>query len=89
MAGIDHAVHPSTISSERYDMCRESVRKDGYWARDMSHRMQPPKDVWTWVADRGSKECRYDLSESDPKCEGCKQRGVGRAYDEFVRREGT
>lgn len=27
----------------------------------------------TWLEDRGSYECRYDLAAQDPKCSGCRK----------------
>ena len=32
-----------------------------------------------------SRECRYDMSLKDPRCDGCKHRGSGEAYDAKVR----
>jgi hypothetical protein len=36
-----------------------------------------------------SRECRYDMSLKDVKCEGCKHRGSGEAYDAKVRAKGA
>ena len=32
-----------------------------------------------------SRECRYDTSLKDPRCDDCKHRGSGEAYDAKVR----
>lgn len=32
-----------------------------------------------------SRECRYDRSLKDPRCDGCKHRGSGEAYDAKIR----
>jgi hypothetical protein len=40
---------------------------------------------WPYVF---SEECRYDMSLTDSKCEGCKWRGSGEAYDAMVRSNG-
>ncbi len=89
MAGLDYPVHPLTVGSEHYTRCQRKERKSGYWARDVRHNMQPPKDVWVWVEDTSSRVCRYDLSQSDPKCEGCSSVGMGKFYDDEIRRKGT
>lgn len=36
-----------------------------------------------------SRECRYDMSLKDVKCEGCEHRGSGEAYDAKVRAKGA
>jgi hypothetical protein len=35
-----------------------------------------------------SRECRYDMSLTDPRCNECKHRGSGEAYDAKIRRKG-
>ncbi len=84
-----HPVHPLTIVSERYDACQKKERQGGYWARNVSYKVTPPKDVWIYVNDNMSKECRYDMSLTDPKCAGCTQQGSGERYDKIVRSAGT
>ena len=32
-----------------------------------------------------SKECRFDMSLSDPRCENCKHQGSGERYNEKIR----
>ncbi len=89
MPGLDYEVHPLTVGSEHYTKCSRKERKSGYWARDVRHNMQPPKDVWVWVEDTSSRECRYDKSLTDQKCEGCYSRGMGEFYSDEIRRKGT
>lgn len=38
---------------------------------------------------RMSDRCRFDMSLSDPWCEGCEHRGKGEQYDAMVRMLGT
>ena len=35
-----------------------------------------------------SRECRYDMSLTDPACEGCDWQGSGEKYAEEIRRNG-
>ena len=32
-----------------------------------------------------SRECRYDMSNKDTRCDGCKHRGSGEAYADRIR----
>ena len=93
MPVLDHKTHQATIGSERYDDCREKVRTDGYWAQDGWHHhgvdgMAESHPKWVWIHDSGSRLCRYDMSLTDPKCEGCHRRGGGEAYDQMIRSQG-
>lgn len=36
-----------------------------------------------------SRECRYDMSLNDMKCQGCKHIGSGEAYADKVRKNGA
>lgn len=36
-----------------------------------------------------STDCRYDMSLTDIKCEGCQHRGSGEAYDAMIRSQGS
>jgi len=35
-----------------------------------------------------SRECRFDMSLTDPRCTNCKHRGSGEAYDQKIRESG-
>jgi hypothetical protein len=90
---LDHETHQATIGSERYDACREKVRKEGYYAQDGweyvwigGFAVWMPK--WVWITDESSATCRYDKSLTDPKCEGCHRRGQGEQYDQQIRSKG-
>lgn len=53
--------------------CHSAPRADGYWAREIVRKDEgyPPKDVWRFITDTMSRECRYDKQREDAKCEGC------------------
>ena len=91
MPGIDHDVHELVRqgAEARYGCYNRVERKNKYWARNVARNLVPPMDVWVLVTDYSSKECRYDLSLKDMKCEGCAHRGTGEAYDAEIRRRGT
>jgi hypothetical protein len=89
MPGLDHDVHPDTVGGERYDACRNKARAPGYWVQTLSYKRNPPMRVWHWIEDTLSKDCRYDRSLIDDKCEGCSRRGQGEAYSGDIRKRGT
>ncbi len=75
----DHPVHVLTKqgADARYGCWNLGAHKPRYFTFN-----------WRLVEHRMSTECRYDKSLSDLKCEGCKHRGSGEAYDLRVRTEG-
>lgn len=79
MPVIDHEVHPLVQQSAdaRYGCLNRGANKPRYFTFN-----------WRLVEYRMSEGCRFDKSLSDPKCEGCKHRGSGEAYDLRVRTEG-
>lgn len=87
MPVVDHDVHELTKVGEghRYGCHNRPARKKFYYA-------------WDWigyearvvrVGDRSSTECRYDMSLTDPACEGCIHRGSGEAYSQSIREATT
>lgn len=80
MPVFDTPVHPSTVGKDRYEDCQNSVRKSSYWMKEVTYDSGLPVEMWVKVPDRASKECRYDKSLSDSKCEGCAHRGDGELY---------
>lgn len=61
--------------------CKDRVLKPGYWTKEREYS----SDGGFTLVDRFIKhtmttECRYDLSLSDPRCEGCRDRGSGEAH---------
>jgi hypothetical protein len=90
---LDHETHQTTIGSERYDACRTKKRTTGYWVQDgWEHSgmdgLSGSHPNWVWIDDSSSTECRYDMSLTDPKCEGCHRRGEGEEYDQQIRSQG-
>jgi len=98
MPVLEHATHEKVIQKEgfRYG-CHNKPRPtdetvylapDG-WAMDYIGSSD-------WLGEMGfvevkhvmSRDCRFDMSLKDAKCEGCLWRGSGEAYDESVRRKG-
>lgn len=85
MPVLDHETHPSTQRGEDH--------RYGCWNKPRSTAKVSVKDGWQklfgvplWgqkrklIDDFGSRECRYDMSEKDHRCHGCKQRGDGEKY---------
>ncbi len=83
----DHPVHAITKqgSDARYGCCNREPFASGHYAKD---GFDGPRQRWSWVPHKMSRDCRYDMSLRDPKCDGCKHRGSGEAYDKKVREEG-
>ena len=90
MAGLDFEVHALTIGKPTYTTCQIKQRKPFYWATE---RRYFPDGSYEFISvripDHSSKQCRYDMSETDSRCAGCKQVGVGNAYNEHIRKVGT
>jgi hypothetical protein len=90
MAVLDHPVHPKTVGSDRYDACQAKVRKPNYWAPQRRYFPDGSFEITSVrVPDPSSKTCRYDMSLTDSKCEGCPQRGFGESYNKMVRELGA
>ena len=76
----DHAVHEKVREKEG--------AKYGCW-----NKPRPTFGQWMIGGGYGyeyrfSTECRYDMSLTDSKCDGCEWRGSGEAYDAMVRSKG-
>ena len=90
MAVIDHPTHELTIGKPTYETCQVKQRKPSYWATDRRYFPDGSFEfISVRVPDRSSKDCRYDMSDIDSRCEGCRQVGVGNAYNEHIRKVGT
>lgn len=95
MAVIDHAVHEKVrIHEDKPYGCHSKDRlMNGYSAPD--RRAGTNGYTPTFWIERVkiphvmSKECRFDMSLTDPRCTGCKHRGSGERYNEMVRSQGT
>ena len=92
MAVLTHEVHEKVriAINKPYGCNGFDKRGKGYFVQERSYR----KDGTYVLRDkfieyRMSHECRYDMSLADPRCESCKNRGSGEAYNEMVRSQGT
>lgn len=76
MPVIDHPVHEMTRQKNGavYGCHNRRPFKSGYLAAGL------------FIQDNMSRECRYDRSLSDGKCNDCKWRGMGEKYDADQRR---
>lgn len=72
MPVIDTPVHQKTVGGALYGCHNRADFAIGYLA-----------SLWSepeYVAHTMSRECRYDSSLTDAKCEGCKHRGSSEEY---------
>ena len=91
MPVLEHEVHAKVRQSAaaRYGCHNRTRTKAGYFAPDRIYRFDGSYgDRQAFIPDLMSRECRYDHSLTDSKCEGCKNRGSGEAYDQQVREMG-
>lgn len=88
MPVLDHEVHPSTIQGpgHRYG-CHDHEEYAATFTTKHGHRLDGTV-VFKETPHTLSRECRYDLSTTDPNCSGCKHRGKGEDYDRMVREGG-
>lgn len=90
MPVIDHPVHKSTIkdSQHRYGCWNKDRNFKAYYAPQRFAGSDGYKPVFRFEAVRiehaMSKECRYDMSITDPCCSDCKHRGSGEEYAKQV-----
>jgi len=92
MPVLEHAVHDLTRQKPgaRYGCNGKPRRRDmllvkaGYSPAADNLRRLERDQLWERIPDNGSKECRYDRSLGDPKCEGCQHRGSGEEYSRSV-----
>ena len=90
MPVTDHPIHQSTRISEsfRYGCHNRVGAKVGYLAPDgyaMGSSGATREVQLSYVEHTMSVECRYDMSLTDPGCDGCRNRGNGEAYNINVR----
>lgn len=80
MPVLDHAIHESVVQANgaRYG-CFNHADAAGAYFSSMTGQ---------WVQHRMSRECRYDISLKDSKCDGCWRRGQGEGYDQQIRKNG-
>ncbi len=51
--------------------CHNHPREPSYVAPDRQYHGKSWTDWQRTLNDTSSKECRYDMRKTDPKCEGC------------------
>ena len=81
MPVLDHEVHPSTKKGPEY--------RYGCWNKPRPGNLVNLGGNFGLRLFRMSRDCRYDMSISDPNCTDCKHRGSGEAYAESVREAGA
>lgn len=62
---------------EAYSAPQRRAGANGYQPTFWLERVRVPYTM--------SRECRYDMSINDPRCDGCKHRGSGEAYANKIR----
>lgn len=74
MPVIEHGVHPHGVRDDehRYGCFNRKPFKKTVWVENW-------RGVYRW-SFKMSMECRYDRSEADPACSGCKHVGSGNTY---------
>lgn len=96
MPVLDHEIHPRTVDNGRAYACHNRHPfAAGYFAPDGLADFMDDRDTGldariklAWIPHVMSTECRYDMSLTDSKCEGCRERGLGEAWSELIRRDG-
>lgn len=86
----DHAVHAKTSIAENKPYgCFNREMSAGYHAINRFAGTTGHQPIW-WlervrIPHVMSRECRYDMSMTDKRCDGCKHRGSGEAYSKKVK----
>ncbi len=82
-------VHPLTVAGERYGCHNRAEFSEGYYAPNRDYL---PDGRWfdnlKFIPHRMSTECRFDMSLTSDRCDGCFRRGSGEAYDQMMRAKG-
>ena len=92
MAVLTHEVHEKVKieANKPYGCNGFDERSPGYWVQERSYCANGTYVLINkFLPYRMSRECRYDMSLTDPRCENCKNRGSGEAYNEMVRSKGS
>lgn len=95
MAVIDHAVHKKVrIEANKPYGCHNRIGfSEAYHAPNRAAGTNGYQPVWYYERVRiphvMSRECRYDMSLKDLRCDGCEHRGSGEKYDAMVRANGA
>lgn len=90
MPVIEHSVHEKVIQKEgfRYGCHNRPRPEKGQRVIGMRQSLCDKTwcEIWPYVF---STDCRFDMSLTDPACEGCEWRGSGERYDEEIRKRGS
>jgi hypothetical protein len=79
----------NTCSSTRPYGCSGRVFKDGYYLRVREYLTDGTYAYQNkFIEHTMSKECRYDHSLTDQRCQFCNHRGSGERYDQMIRSKG-
>ena len=95
MAVIDHPVHKKVkeLAGTKYGCHNRDRDFTGYQAPNRAAGSNGYSPVWFLERVRiphvMSRECRYDMSLTDIKCDGCKHRGSGETYADHVRKQAS
>lgn len=79
----DHAVHEKVRQKEGFRYGCHNRERPVHGAPVVSIYSMPREYPF-----KHSTECRFDMSLTDPACEGCEHRGSGEKYAEEIRRNG-
>lgn len=90
----EHAVHSKVrIKADKPYGCSNREISAGYHAPNRAAGTDGYKPTWflerVRIPHTMSRECRYDMSLTDPRCVGCKHRGTGEAYAAMIRAAGS
>ena len=87
----EHEVHEKVreLAGTKYGCFNRKGYADGYYAPDRRAGSNGYEPVFTTMAVKipftMSRECRYDMSLTDVKCDECAHRGSGETYANMVR----
>ena len=91
----DHAVHSKVKekAGTKYGCFNRKPYMEAYYAPNRKMGSSGYEPIFFFerirVPHTMSRECRYDMSLKDVKCEGCKHIGTGEAYAEKIRAKGA
>lgn len=92
MPVIDHEIHERTIEKHGAVYgCHNFTHRKQYLTVKDGHGFDEDigiRQLWKRIDYTMSNECRYDMSLTDIKCDGCRHRGSGEAYSDKVKEIG-
>ena len=87
----NHAVHSKVREKEgtKYGCYNRKPYMESYYAPNRKMGSSGYEPIFFFervrIPHTMSRECRYDMSLQDVKCDGCQHRGSGEAYDKNIR----